>query len=246
MAFGPRSRGLPRRAADRLAREWLDRLAVGDLAARRPGELSGGQAQRVAIARALATEPDLLLLDEPFAGLDVGVAAALRVELRRHLAAFAGVTILVTHDPLDALTLAGTVLVLDGGRVAQTGTPQEVAARPLTDHVARLVGLNVVGSGADGRDLLRAFRPSAVTVSPTEPDGSARYRWRGEVTGLAPHGDQVRLQVQVAAPGPDAGRDLLADVTPAAVTELALVPGRAVWLSVKATAVDTYPAAGSR
>ncbi len=155
---------LARRAAPRGGRHgpgWLDRFGLGDLAGRRPRELSGGQAQRVAIARALAPDPSLLLLDEPFAGLDVGVAASLRLELARHLAAYAGIALLVTHDAIDALTLADRVLVLDEGRVAQTGTPQEVAARPRTDHVARLVGLNVIREG----DVLRSFSPSAVTVS---------------------------------------------------------------------------------
>ena len=129
----------------------------------------------MAIARALATEPDVLLLDEPFAGLDVGVATALRLELARHLASYAGVTLLVTHDALDALTLATRVLVLDAGTVAQEGTPGEVAARPLTDHVARLVGLNVHREGT----ALAAFSPSAVTVSRGQPEGSARHRWQG-------------------------------------------------------------------
>ena len=144
VAFGPRSRGVPRDRAQRTAQDWLDRFAVGDLAGRRPRELSGGQAQRVSIARALATEPRLLLLDEPFAGLDIGVAASLRVELSRHLAAYDGVTLLVTHDAIDALTLADTVWVLDDGRLVQVGPPREVAARPTTEHVARLVGLNVL------------------------------------------------------------------------------------------------------
>ncbi len=230
VAFGPRSRGVDRRAAAATARTWLERLGVGDLAGRRPGALSGGQAQRVAIARALATDPALLLMDEPFSGLDVGVAARLRVELREHLAAFDGVTLLVTHDALDALTLADLVLVLDQGRTAQTGTPRDVAARPLTGHVARMVGLNVVAtSGA-----LRAFRPSAVTVSLERPASSARLAWSGQVSHLAPHGDAVRLQVAAGE------RDLIADVTPQAVADLALAPGRVVWLTVKATATETY------
>ncbi|CAM3554999.1 sulfate/molybdate ABC transporter ATP-binding protein [Nocardioides zeicaulis] len=231
VAFGLRSRGTPRAAAESVARAWLDRFGVGDLAARRPRELSGGQAQRVAIARALATDPDVLLLDEPFTGLDVSVQMALRIELGRHLRDFAGIALLVTHDAIDALTLADRVLVLDGGRVAQSGAPAEVAAEPRTPHVARLVGLNLVDDG----DQLIAFTPDAVVVSLAEPEGSSRLRWRGQVATVAPHGDAVRLLVH-ATP------DLLADVTPAAATELGLAPGREVWLSAKATAVSRYAA----
>jgi molybdate transport system ATP-binding protein len=231
IAFGPRTAGASRDDARRTAQDWLDRFAVGDLARRKPRQLSGGQAQRVSIARALATEPRLLLLDEPFSGLDIGVAASLRVELARHLASYDGVTLLVTHDAIDALTLADVVWVLDDGRLVQVGPPREVAARPLTRHVARLVGLNVLTEG----DRFLSFSPSAVTVSLDEPKGSARHHWPGTVTSLAPHGDAVRLLVS-------GEHDLLADVTPAAVAELALEPGRAVWLSVKETAVRAYAA----
>lgn len=229
VAFGPRSRGVPRREAERAATAWLERLGIGDLAKRRPGQLSGGQAQRVAIARALATEPRLLLLDEPMAGLDVGVATALRIELARHLAAYDGVTLLVTHDAIDALTLADRVLVVDEGRVAQFGTPEEVAQRPATDHVARLVGLNVIR--APGK--MRVFDPTAVNVDLVEPSGSPRNRWQGEIVSATPHGAAIRLVVR----GP---QDFIADVTPAAATELGLAPGRHVWLSVKETSVRSY------
>jgi molybdate transport system ATP-binding protein len=231
VAFGPRSRGVPRADARRTAREWLDRLGVGDLARRRPDRLSGGQAQRVAIARALAADPALLLLDEPFAGLDVQVATALRLELRQHLADFAGVTVLVTHDALDATLLASHVVVLDRGATVQQGPPGEVAARPQTRHVARLVGLNVLRE--EGR--LAAFEPRTVTVSLDEPSDSTRHRWVGPVLGLSPHGDAVRLHV-------GATPDLLADVTPAAAAELGLVPGLPVWLSVKETVLEWYAA----
>ncbi|WP_439936853.1 sulfate/molybdate ABC transporter ATP-binding protein [Nocardia sp. N13] len=231
VTFGPRARGEGRAAAERVARGWLERFGIADLADRKPRELSGGQAQRVAIARALATDPDVLLLDEPFTGLDVSVQMALRIELGQHLRDFRGTALLVTHDAIDALTLADRVLVLDEGQVAQVGPPAVVAAEPRTPHVARLVGLNLV---TDGDDLM-AFTPDAVVVSLAEPEGSSRLHWHGRVATLAPHGDAVRLLVH-ATP------DLLADVTPAAAAELGLVPGREVWLSAKATAVSRYGA----
>ncbi len=251
VAFGPRSRGVPRKQAAVLARTWLDRFGVGDLAHRRPREMSGGQAQRVAIARALATAPRLLLLDEPLASLDVGVAMALRVELARHLQEYDGVAVLVTHDALDAMTLANRVLVLDRGLVAQQGTPAEVAQRPQTDHVARLVGLNVLRGTSTGTDVRLAdgaalvstttahgpvnacFSPAAVTLTVEEPTGSARNRWPGTVTSVAPHGSAVRVHL-------DAVSGLIADVTPASAAQLGLSPGRRVWATVKATEIAVY------
>jgi molybdate transport system ATP-binding protein len=251
VAYGLRSRGVRRRAADATARGWLDRLGVQALADRRPGQLSGGQAQRVAVARALVTRPRLLLLDEPLSALDVGVAMGLRLELARHLADYDGVTLLVTHDALDAMTLATRVLVLDDGRVAQDGSPAEVARTPATDHVARLVGLNVlrgVAAGTvvrlvGGTDLVTStpfrgevsacFPPSAVTLTVDEPHGSARNRWLGAVTSVAPHGSAVR--VHVAAAG-----GLIADVTPTSSALLGLTPGTEVWATVKATEIAVY------
>lgn len=229
VAFGPRSRGVRRREATERAHTWLERFGIGDLGHRRPHQLSGGQAQRVAVARALATAPELLLLDEPFTGLDVSVQMALRIELSQHLREFSGISLLVTHDAMDALTLADKVLVLDSGTVAQVGTPADVTAHPHTEHVARLVGLNVVTLD----DELMSFPPSAVGVSLNEPDGSPRLRWHGRVASAVPHGDAVRLLINSTT-------DLLADVTPQSATELGLAPGRDVWLWVKATAVSRY------
>ena len=121
----------------------LDRLGLAALAARRPRELSGGQAQRVALARALAADPVLMLLDEPLAALDARSRLEVRTELRRHLSGYGGPSVLVTHDPVEAMVLADRLLVLEGGRVVQQGTPAAVARRPATQYVARLVGLNL-------------------------------------------------------------------------------------------------------
>ena len=251
VAFGPRSRGVDRAEARRSATEWLDRMGVGGLAGRRPRQLSGGQAQRVAVARALATEPALLLLDEPLAALDVGAAMALRLELVRHLSEYAGITLLVTHDAIDALTLANRVVVLDDGRIAQEGSPEEVSSLPRTAHVARLVGLNVLGGQSrgthvrlpDGSELVTTtpydgpahvtFPPAAVTLSPEAGSGSARNQWRGRVLSVAPHGLVVRVHL-------DAAGGLIADVTAESAGRLGLAPGQVVWASVKATEVTVH------
>lgn len=251
VAFGPRSRGAARTDARATAQSWLDRFGVGDLSGRKPHQLSGGQAQRVAVARALAGDPALLLLDEPLAALDVGVAMALRIELARHLSEFGGVSILVTHDAIDTLTIANRVVVLDDGKVAQVGTPEQVARQPQTDHVARLVGLNVLrGRSSDtdvrldsGTHLISTtpfegevnacFSPAAVSLTLAEPTGSARNRWHGTVRSVVPHGAAVRVHIESSVP-------LIADVTPGAAAELGLVPGRTVWAAVKATEVGIY------
>ena len=254
VAFAVRARGVPRKAARAAAQPWLDRLDLAELAGRRPGELSGGQAQRVALARALAAAPDLLLLDEPLAALDARTRLQVRSSLRRHLADFVGPVLVVTHDPVEAMVMADRLLVLEGGRVVQQGTPVAVARRPATDYVARLVGLNLYSGKGDGQggvaladggrfavsaastgDLMVAMRPSSVALHVREPVGSsARNVWTGVVDGLEPIGDRVRVHVTGSPPA-------LVDVTAAAVAELALRPGAGVWLSVKATELEVYP-----
>jgi molybdate transport system ATP-binding protein len=160
VAYPARVAGRDRAAARAEADTWLARLDVAELAGRRPGQLSGGQAQRVALARALARRPRLLLLDEPLAALDARTRIDVRALLRRYLAGHPGPTLLVTHDPIDALVLADRVLVLERGGVVQEGPPGEVARRPATQYVARLVGLNLypgrVLDPGSGRVLLDA------------------------------------------------------------------------------------------
>ncbi|MFB4297350.1 ABC transporter ATP-binding protein [Actinomadura sp. NTSP31] len=257
VAFGPRCQGAGRRAARRRAAEWLDRVGVAEHASARPRALSGGQAQRVALARALAVEPGLLLLDEPLAALDAHTKLEIRAALRRHLAGFAGAAVLVTHDPLDAMVLADRIVVVEGGRLVQEGAPAEVARRPRTDYVARLVGLNlyrgraeggtVVIGGTEGEyaldtvdspegEVFLAFAPSSVALYRTRPDGSPRNLWRTRVTAIERHGDRVRVRLS----GPPF--DAVADITPASVAELQLSEGSTIWAAVKATETHVYPA----
>ena len=255
VAFGLRARGVRRTEARRDAASWLQRVGLDGREQARPKELSGGQAQRVALARALATQPAMLLLDEPLAALDANTRNEVRRDLRRHLATFPGVRLLITHDPVDAAVLADHVIVLDNGRVAQTGTPAEITRRPRTGWVAELAGTNLFTgtASADGHVALEhgsvlvsadhltpgpvfaVVHPRAVSVHRSRPEGSARNTWRGRVTAVEPVGDRFRLQV-------DADPPVVAEVTSAAVHDIGLTDGVEVWVAVKATEIDVYPA----
>ncbi|WP_111768531.1 sulfate/molybdate ABC transporter ATP-binding protein [Nakamurella deserti] len=260
VAFGPRSRGVGRVAAAAAATVWLAAVDTGDLADRRPGELSGGQAQRVAVARALAADPALLLLDEPLAALDVAVAPALRRLLRTVLRTGDRSALLVTHDILDALTLADRVIVLEAGRIVEQGPVREVLSRPRSAFAARIAGVNLVAGTLDGHSLVTPrgerlhgvvdapaggagvalFRPSAVAVHLTPPGGSPRNRLPVTIGEIEPRGELVRVR---ALDGPDGAAGPVADLTADAAADLDLVPGREVWFVVKATEVTLYPSA---
>jgi molybdate transport system ATP-binding protein len=138
VAFGLRARGRSRADAQRIAGEWLDRVGLADRPAARPASLSGGMAQRVALARALASRPELLLLDEPLAALDVEIRDSVRSDLAGLLREHAGCAVLVTHDPVDAEVLADRILVLDHGRLVQEGTVEQLRREPMSGYVAAL------------------------------------------------------------------------------------------------------------
>jgi len=254
VAFGLRARGIRHRDARERAQAWLERVGVGTHAAARPRGLSGGQAQRVALARALAPEPRVLLLDEPLAALDATGRIATRRELRRHLAAHDGVRVVVTHDPVDAMTLGDRVVVVEAGRVVQAGPLADLRARPRSRYVADLVGVNLYRGSADGDgtvripdhgelvaasdvvgDVFAVVPPNAVALYRNEPEGTPRNVVAGTVEHLDVEGDRVR--VIVAGPVP-----VTAEVTPAAVDDLELTPGTTVWASIKATEITVYPA----
>lgn len=251
VAFGPRSGGTARAVARRDAHRWLEEVGVGELAARRPSQLSGGQAQRVAVARALAAQPALLLLDEPMAALDVAVLPALRQTLRRVLTG--QTTIVVTHDPLDALLLADRVVVLEGGQVVEQGTSREVLSRPRSPFAARLAGLNLVagtwGGGyvetaeglrvhgrVDGAEpalgelAIATFRPQSVSVFRDPVEGSPRNAFNVTITEIEPLADLIRVHAGA----------LHADVTVQSAAQLELIAGMVVTFSVKATEVSVY------
>jgi molybdate transport system ATP-binding protein len=255
VAFGLRARGLPRHEARTRARTWLERVGLAEHAASRPGALSGGQAQRVALARALATDPALLLLDEPLSALDVATRRSVRQQLRRHLEAFAGPVLLITHEPLEAINLADRLVILEQGRVVQDAAPAVVARRPRSPWAARLVGLNHYRGRADGHtvtletgarlsvadaaappgDVLVAIHPRAVALFPGRPEGTPRNTWPATIDALDIHDDQVRVHLDGEIP-------IVAQITAAALADLALTEGRTVWVAVKATEIEHWSA----
>lgn len=139
VAFGPRARGLGRREARLRADRHLADVGLSALADRPVAGLSGGEAQRVGLARALATDPSMLLLDEPLAAVDVAAREELRGLVRARLGALGRPALVVTHDPADALTLADRIVVLEGGRVVQDATPSRVREAPGSAWVARML-----------------------------------------------------------------------------------------------------------
>lgn len=255
VAFGPRARGVSRRRARQRAALELDAVGCGSLAARRPHQVSGGEAQRVALARALASDPDLVVLDEPLAALDVTAAGRLRALLRERLRG--RTVVLVTHGELDLWSLADDVAVLDHGRVRAHGPVDDVLRRPPTDFAADFAGLNrlcgtcisadvvrfgdfeVVGvpdpdaAPAAGDAALALFAPAAVALYPAggAPQGSPRNTWRGTVIGLEARGGVVRVRLTVGA------ATVVADVTARSVGTLGLAAGVPVEASVKAVGV---------
>ena len=254
VAFGLRARGMPRGPARSRADEWLARVGLAAHTDARPAHLSGGQAQRVALARALATEPRVLLLDEPLAALDATTRETLRRDLRLHLAESPAARVLVTHDPVDAFALADRIVVLEAGQVVQDGPVDDLQARPRTRYVADLIGVNLYRANAAGSHVrvdrheltvvndaalvgavLVMIRPQAVALHRHRPEGSPRNVWSATVRDLDLLGDRARVQL-------DGDPAITAEITRAAVTDLALAPGAPVWASVKAADISLFPA----
>lgn len=253
VAFGLRARGMPAGVAHDVAEQWLARVGLPGAARTRPRALSGGQAQRVALARALAAEPSMLLMDEPLSALDAEARLVIRRELRTHLDAFAGPSVIITHDPVEAIALARRLVIVEHGRVVQDGSIDDVTQRPRSRWIAGLVGLNlyrgrgrghtvhlpsgqelIAATAADG-EVFAAVHPRAVALYRDRPEGTPRNVWPGTIAGLDVQGDRVRVHVEGALA-------IVAEVTPAAVAALDLGVGGGVHVSVKAAEVTLYPA----
>jgi len=267
VAFGPRSRGAGKRAARERALAELTATGLAEFAARKPDQLSGGQAQRTSIARALAIDPDLLLFDEPFAALDVSVTPAVRSLLRGRLSGTDQTALIVTHELLDVVALADVIALVEDGRVVACGPVAELCANPPTRFMAEFVGVNLLhgvvrgaGSielepgvelhglepnslelngpvpdgariGAPGR---ATFGPDAISLHTSAVGGSPRNHLSATITHIEPRGAVVSVTLECA------GQRLRAHVTPEAVAELDLLPGREVIAAIKASSVSLF------
>ncbi len=196
----------------------------------------------MALARTLATSPDLLLLDEPLAALDVTTRARLRRSLAAHLAAHPGPRLLITHSPTGAFLLADRIVVLEEGRATQEGTPDEIRRRPRTPYAADLTGINLLtGRARDGTiavdgglslhpaaavadgPVLLTVPPRAVRLHPEgSPPAGAVNAWRAVIAVVEPLGDRTRIQLAPPLP-------LVAEVAGAGP---GIEPGAAVWVSI--------------
>lgn len=259
VAFPLVCRGFPRARARRLAREQLRKVGCERLAARRGGQLSGGQAARVALARALVFSPRLLILDEPTAALDVEASSRVGAILVDRLKSDGTTTVLVTHDVAEAVELGTRMIVLERGRVVEDGSPAELLARPVSAFGASLAGLNAVagvlrtdgdglpsidvGGGqeltaaeasgiAAGQPVTFMFAPEAVALSSGKVVGSARSSLPATVERVSTAGGLVTVRLRFPNGAPFNAR-----ITPAALAELALAPGDEAVATVKATQV---------
>jgi molybdenum ABC transporter ATP-binding protein len=253
VAYGARARGMSRAEAHALAHDLVERLEIAEVALERPGRVSGGQRQRVALARALASKPQVLLLDEPLAALDMQTRARVRTFLKALIEELGLPTVVVTHDPVDALTLGTRLAVMRDGQLVQAGSREEILEAPRDPFVADFLGVNLFyGEATPSPDGLtrvavgsvelfsadQASGNTAVVVLPTEvtlsrehTTGSAVNVLRGHIDAITYLGPTVRVAIRC-------GELLIAaEVTFHSAAAMGLAPGETVYASFKATSL---------
>ncbi|WP_417626362.1 sn-glycerol-3-phosphate ABC transporter ATP-binding protein UgpC [Pararhodobacter aggregans] len=206
LAYGLRNKGVPKPEIDRRVQEAAGMLQIADYLDRKPRALSGGQRQRVAMGRALVREPAAFLFDEPLSNLDAKLRVQMRVEIRQLQKRLGTTSLYVTHDQLEALTLADRLVVLNGGQIEQVGTPMELYRRPGTVFVAGFIGspaMNMIdmaylrdrGAAPSalpaGTDLV-GVRPDDLSLTPSEGPVMAL---QGTVALLEPAGAESHIYV---------------------------------------------------
>ena len=271
VAFALRARGRSKRDANTGAARWLDRLDLTAHADKRPTQLSGGQAQRVALARALAIEPDLLILDEPLAALDPESKPAIRRCIAQTLQDFPGVSLLITHDPVEARSLAHRIAVIEKGAITQIGSPEDLQRTPRSAFAAAFVGINlfegVISLASDkplvtnARRIGQSDEVQPTTIRIAAPDTTSMPDQSNVFAALHPRAiilshdkpessarNVHRCAVESIDPIEGALRisltgpiALTAEITDEARADLNITPGAQVWASFKATEVRVYP-----
>ncbi len=187
LAYGLKNRRMPRAEIERRVDEAARMLEIGHLLDRQPRQLSGGQRQRVAMGRAIVREPQAFLFDEPLSNLDAKLRVTMRGEIRRLQRRLGTTSIYVTHDQVEAMTMADRLVVLNGGRVEQVGSPLEVYRRPASTFVAAFIGapaMNLLPATRGGG----AVRVAGVDLAPAEGAGPVTLGVRPEDLRLAPGG----------------------------------------------------------
>ena len=226
-------------------------LQASELLAKFPSELSAGERQRAAIARSLAARPKVLFLDEPFSALDIQGKRRGRSLLKEALAIEVSGCLMVTHDLVDAFTLADRVMIIEGGKLTQFDVPDRIRSRPGSEWIADLVGWNYyegIGEGSvvtlpHGTTIFTAqddldgptsisINPASVSIFKSQPSGSPRNSWLSSIQNIEILGGRARVSLVGEI-------DICADITTVAANELRQSISSEVWVSVKATEVDT-------
>ena len=226
-------------------------LQANELLAKFPSELSAGERQRAAIARSLAARPKVLFLDEPFSALDIQGKRRGRSLLKEALAIGVSGCLMVTHDLVDAFTLADRVMIIEGGKLTQFDVPDRIRSRPGSEWIADLVGWNYyegIGEGSvvtlpHGTTIFTAqddldgptsisINPASVSIFKSQPSGSPRNSWLCSIHNIEILGGRARVSLVGEI-------DICADITTVAANELRQSISSEVWVSVKATEVDT-------
>lgn len=257
VASGLKIRGVTKKDIQRIVVQQLDRFGIAHLSQRSARKISSGEAQRTSLARAFALQPEVLLLDEPFASLDPPTRESLIMDLQRILQETRTTTILATHDRSEALRLSDRIAVMNGGRIVQLGPPEEVMNRPTDEFVASFVGvetilagrvikrnggtivvavygqmIEAVGEANPGSPVTLCVRPENVLIVPhdSREKTSARNVFRGKIVEMSPMGLYHKIQL-------DCGFPLVSYVTNHSAEHMGLKAGKEVKASFKATGV---------
>jgi len=252
IAYGLKLKKMPKNEIDKKVKEIGEILGISHLLHRKPRTLSGGEAQRVAIARALVLEPKLLLLDEPFANLDIQTRSKLIQEMKHWHKELSFTALHVTHSFEEAVSLGDRVGVMLNGKLIQTGEVREVFGRPKNEEVARFLGFENIIEGIGEGKVLKAnsilielpvevkgkvrigIRPEDIIISNEPIKSSARNEFKAKVLAVEDLGSLVRLTLDIG------GIELRVFITRSSLLEMEIKEEKEVYLSFKATAIHVF------